>query len=192
MFGEVLSQPEFGFHGDAEAGRIVAELVESARKFRQTLYPDGAVDGWDDVLRDYFTLVQQGLLAALHLTSWRDEQQDAVFLAPAYTFLMRNRWVDYQFWLDVGSSTWWERLEQPLTHPYVLAREYPPGQVWTDQMEIAARDEALRRLLLGLVRRCRRHIYAAIAELGEQGYEQRGPLLRILQQLRQASLEERS
>ncbi|MCL4731026.1 MAG: hypothetical protein KJ044_11395, partial [Planctomycetes bacterium] len=60
-----------------------------------------------------------------------------------------------------------------------------------DQMEVAARDDALRRLLLGLVRRCRRHIYAAIAELGEQGYEQRGPLLRILQQLRQASLEER-
>lgn len=188
LFGEVLSQPDFGFHSDAEAGRIIAELVASARKFRQTLYPDGAVDGWDDVLRDYFTLVQQGLLAALYLTSWRDEQQDAVFLAPAYTFLMRNRWVDYQFWLDVGSSTWWERLEQPLTHPYVLAREYPPGQVWTDQMEVAARDDALRRLLLGLLRRSRRHVYAAIAELGEQGYEQRGPLLRILQQLRQAAL----
>jgi hypothetical protein len=192
LFGEILSQPDFGFHGDAEAGRIIAELVESARKFRQTLYPAGAPDGWDDVLRDYFTLVQQGLLAALYLTSWRDEQQDAVFLAPAYTFLMRNRWVDYQFWLDVGSSTWWERLEQPLTHPYVLARDYPPRQPWTDQMEVAARDEALRQLAVGLVRRCRRHIYAAIVELGEQGYEQRGPLLRVLQRLRQASLEERS
>ncbi len=191
LFGEVLSQPDFGFHDDAEAGRIIAELVESARKFRQTLYPAGAPDGWDDVLHDYFTLVQQGLLAALYLTSWRDEQQAAVFLAPAYTFLMRNRWVDYQFWLDVGSSTWWERLEQPLTHPYVLARDYPPGQPWTDQMEVAARDQALQRLVVGLVRRCRRHIYAAIAELGEQGYEQRGPLLRILQQFRQASLEGR-
>lgn len=185
LFGEILSQPEFGFHTDAEAGRIVAELVESARRFRQTLYPNGIEESWDAVSREYYELVRQGLLGALYVTSWQDEQRDAVFLAPAYTFLMRNRWTDYQFWLDVGSTSWWERLEQPLTHPYVLSRNYPPDQVWTDSMEMAARDDALRRLIVGLVRRCRRRVYAAIAELGEQGYEQRGPLLRVLQQLQQ-------
>ncbi len=185
LFGEVLSQPEFGFHADPEAGRIVAELVESARRFRQALYPDGVEESWDAVSREYYELVRQGLLGALYVTSWQDEQRDAVFLAPAYTFLMRNRWTDYQFWLDVGSTSWWERLEQPLTHPYVLSRNYPADQVWTDSMEVAARDDALRRLIAGLVRRCRRRVYAAIAELGEQGYEQRGPLLRVLQQLQQ-------
>lgn len=185
LFGELLSQPEYGFHADAEAGRVVAELVESARRFRQTLYPEGIEEGWDAVSREYFELVRQGLLGALYVTSWQDEQRDAVFLAPAYTFLVRNRWVDYQFWLDVGSTSWWERLEQPLTHPYVLSRNYPPDQVWTDSMEIMARDDALRRLVVGLARRCRRRIYAAIAELSEQGYEQRGPLLRVLQQLQQ-------
>lgn len=185
LFGELLSQPEFGFHADAEAGRIIAELVESARRFRQALYPDGVEESWDAVSRDYYELVRQGLLGALYVASWQDEQRDAVFLAPAYTFLMRNRWTDYQFWLDVGSTSWWERLEQPLTHPYVLSRNYPPNQVWTDTMEMMARDEALRRLMVGLVRRCRRRVYVAIAELGEQGYEQRGPLLGVLQQLQQ-------
>jgi hypothetical protein len=184
LFGELLSQPGYGFHTDLDAGRIVAELVESARKFRQTLYPGGMED-WSDVVRDYFELVQQGLLAALYVASWRDEEADAVFLAPAYTFLMRNRRVAYQFWLDVGSSQWWERLEQPLTHPYVLARGYPRGQVWTDDMEDAARQDALRRLVMGLVRRCRTRVYAAISDLGEQGYEQRGPLLRVIQQIAQ-------
>jgi hypothetical protein len=123
------------------------------------------------------------LLAALYVASWRDEQKDAVFLAPAYTFLMRNRWVDHQFWLDVGSSHWWERLEQPLTHPYVLSRGYPPNRVWEDSDETAKREETLRRLLLGLTRRCRRQVYIGIADLGEQGYEQRGPLLGIIQQI---------
>jgi hypothetical protein len=182
LFGELLSQPGYGFHTDLDAGRIVAELVESARKFRQTLYPDGLED-WSDVMRDYFELVQQGLLAALYVTSWRDEEANAVFLAPAYTFLMRNRRVDYQFWLDVGSGQWWERLEQPLTHPYVLARGYPRGQVWTDDMEDAARQDALRRLVVGLARRCRTRVYAAISDLGEQGYEQRGPLLQVIQRI---------
>ena len=44
------------------------------------------------------------MLAALHVPSWRDEVRDAVFMAPAYTFLMRDRVADYQFWLDVGST----------------------------------------------------------------------------------------
>ena len=182
LFGELVSQPGFGFHADMNAGSVVAELAESARKFRQALYPRG-VDDWSGVLQNYFELVREGLLAALYVASWRDEERDAVFIAPAYTFLMRNRWVDYQFWLDAGSSQWGERLEQPLTHPYVLARSYPPNQIWTDDLEYEARRDALRRLLLGLVRRSRQQVFVTIANLGEQGYEQRGPLLRLVQQI---------
>ncbi len=184
LFGELLAQPGYGFHTDLDAGRTVAQLVESARKFRRTLYPDGT-DDWRAVSREYYELVDEGLLAALYVSSWREEERDAVFLAPAYTFLMRNRWVDYQFWLDLGSNLWWERLEQPLTHPYVLRRGYPANQVWTDEMEFVTRQRALRRLVIGLSRRCRKQIYAAIADLGEQGYEQRGPLLDVVQQITQ-------
>lgn len=184
IFGELLAQPGYGFHTNLDAGRVVAQLVESAQKFRRTLYPRGT-DDWLAVSREYYELVHEGLLAALYVASWREEQRDAVFLAPAYTFLMRNRWVDYQFWVDLGSSQWEERLEQPLTHPYVLQRHYPHPQVWTDDMEFAARHEALRRLIVGLARRCRKQVYMAITGLGEQGFEQRGPLLRVVQQLTQ-------
>lgn len=191
LFGEVLSQPEFGFHADLEAGRVIAELVESARNFRQILHPDGA-DDWRAPSHEYYTLVQEGLLAASYLSSWRLEAQDAVFLAPAYTFLMRGRVVDHQFWLDVGSHVWWERLEQPLTHPYVLARSYPADQMWTDDLEFYARRDALRRLVLGLVRRCRRQVHLAVCDLGESGYEQRGPLLQIVQRLMPPTATEES
>ncbi|MCD4687045.1 MAG: hypothetical protein K8S97_14040, partial [Anaerolineae bacterium] len=184
IFGELLAQPGYGFHTNLDAGRVVAQLVESAQKFRRTLYPRGT-DDWLDVSREYYELVHQGLLAALYVASWREEQRDAVFLAPAYTFLMRNRWVDYQFWLDLGSRQWGERLEQPLTHPYVLQRRYSHPQVWTDDMELEARQGALRRLMVGLTRRCRKQVFAAITGLGEQGFEQRGPLLRVIQQLAQ-------
>jgi hypothetical protein len=184
LFGEVLAQPGYGFHTNLDAGRSIAELVESARKFRQTLYP-GRNSEWDEVAHEYYTLIQEGLLSALYMTSW--QEPDAVFLAPAHTFLMRNRHVDYQFWLDAGSDSWFERLEQPLTHPYVLSREYPRGQVWTDELEFEARRESLRRLVIGLARRCRNHLYIAISELGEQGYEQRGKLLQIFQSIMQES-----
>ena len=184
LFGEVLSQPGYGFHTDMQAGRVIAELVASARKFRQTLYPNG-VEDWSTVTREYVALVQQGLLGGLYLPSWRHEDQNAVFVAPAHTFLMRNRPVSVQFWLDAGSSLWWERLEQPLTHPYVLMRGYPAGAVWSDQDEYDARQQAMGRVITGLIRRATEHIYISVSNLGEQGYEQRGPLLRVLQQVAQ-------
>jgi len=106
-----------------------------------------------------------------------------VLLAPAYTFLMNNYPVDYQFWLDAGSSGWFERLFQPLTHPYVLSRGWPQNRLWTADEEYEASADGLARLALGLLRRCRSKVYLGISELGEQGFEQRGPLLRALQRV---------
>lgn len=184
LFGEVLSQPGYGFHSDPDAGRVTAELVESARKFRQSLFADSRIDV-GEIGRRYFDIVEQGLLAALYVASWRDELADAVFLAPAYTFLMRNRAAEVQFWLDVGSTGWWERLDQPLTHPYVLSRNWQPGAVWTDADEYSRQQDMLYRVMSGLIRRCRRRIVLGISDLGEQGYEQRGPMLRVFQQVLQ-------
>ena len=182
LFGEVLSQPEYGFHADSDAGRVVHELVESARKFRTGLFGDLNVAP-DTIARRYFEIVNQGLLGALYVSSWRDEQANAVFMAPAYTFLLRNRPVQIQFWLDVGSTGWWERLDQPLTHPYVLSPRWTPGQLWTDSDEYERQQSMLYRIVSGLVRRCSGHIYLGISDLNEQGYEQRGPLLRVFQQV---------
>jgi hypothetical protein len=96
---------------------------------------------------------------------------------------MANRPVDYQFWLDAGSSGWWERIAQPLTHPYVLSATWDAGRPWTDEDEVAAQRDRLYRLVLGLTRRCRKQVIIVNAEIGEQGYEQRGQLLVALQQL---------
>ena len=133
-------------------------------------------------------MVQDGVVAAQYIRGWQLETDNAVLLAPAYTFLMSNRPVDIQFWLNVGGRGWWERLYQPLTHPYVLSRHWPEGKQWEDKHEIAARKDALYRLVQGLVSRCRSAIYLGLSELGEQGYEQQGPLLRAIQRvLRDAS-----
>ena len=110
---------------------------------------------------------------------------EAVLLTPAHPFLMSNRPVDYQFWLDVGSRGWFERLYQPLTHPYVLSRHWAGKRAWSDADEFTTSRERLYRLVLGLIRRCRKRIYLGLSELGEQGYEHRGPLLMALNQVLQ-------
>ncbi|HLV44105.1 MAG TPA: hypothetical protein VKY39_04065, partial [Aggregatilineales bacterium] len=182
LFGEVLSQPGFGFHDDPEAGRVVDELVQSARRFRRTLFEDGA-QPQAEIGRLYAGIVRQGLLAGLYAESWQDEEVDAVFMGPAHTFLLRNRPVDVQFWLDAGSIGWWERLDQPLTHPYVLSPGWSAGELWTDADEYTRQQDMLYRIVSGLLRRCRQRVYLGISDLGEQGFEQRGPMLRVFQQI---------
>ncbi|MBN1991545.1 MAG: hypothetical protein JW953_02495 [Anaerolineae bacterium] len=205
LFEEVLAQPGFGFHGQQEAGEIAAHLIDSARKFRRVaeriainvytnevgVVQEVRLPNTNELNRAYLDLIEQGMLAAQYLRGGDPTPEEAVLITPATTFLMSNRPVDYQFWLDAGSSGWWERISQPLTHPYILAADWEPGRPWTDADEVTTQRDRLSRLVLGLTRRCRKHIYIINAEIGEQGYEQRGQLLMALQQmLRQMQREE--
>jgi len=182
LFGELLSQPGYGFHESFDAGELTAKVIESARKFRQVIAASG---DWTDrpLGQEYIELVHDGVVAAQYVRSWQRQPQDAVLIAPAYTFLMSNLAVDHQFWLDVGASGWWERLNQPITHPYILSRRWEPAGQWTDLDEYFARQEAMAELVIGLVHRCRKQIHLGLSELSEGGTDQRGALLRTVQQV---------
>ncbi len=192
LFGELLSQPSYGFHEDRDAARVASQLVESARKFRWALanepQPGAAANGapeptyFTTLGRSYLQLAESGAVGALYVPGWR-VPEDAVFLAPAYTFLLRNKAVDVQFWLDIGAGGWWERLYQPLTHPFVLSHRWPADEPWSDAAEFFRRQDLLRRLLLGLIRRTRRSIYLGVSDFSESGYEQRGALLTLINRL---------
>lgn len=194
LFGEILSQPGFGFHQSQEAGEVVANLVESVKKFRRVTarvpitHPtesgqtEEILPDIDYLNRAYLQMIEQGVVAALYTRSWDPAPEESVLIAPAYTYLMTNRPVDYQIWLDAGSNGWWERIAQPLTHPYVLAADWDPQKQWRDNDEVETQKDRMHRLILGLTRRCRKHIFIANSEISEQGYEQRGRLLLALQQ----------
>ncbi|GAB5492544.1 MAG: hypothetical protein Phog2KO_27590 [Phototrophicaceae bacterium] len=189
LFGEVLSQPEFGFHDNPDTANTAANLIDSARSFRQSvssIEPDR-----EDISSEYIKMVDAGVIANQYIREWDVDKSKSVLIAPAYTFLLTNKPVDYQIWLNVGSAGWSQRLYQPLTHPYVLSRQWVDGVEWTDLDEYNANQETLGYLALGLIRRCRQKIYLGFSEFGEQGYEQRGPLLMAIQSmLRRLSREE--
>lgn len=186
LFGEVLSQPGFGFHFNFDYGQVTANLVDSIRKFRRTI-GDSLEEVGGDVGKEYIQMAIDGVIAAQYIPSWQTQEENAVFIAPAYTYLISNYPVKVQFWLDVGNRSWAERLYQPLTHPYVLSRNWFPGKVWTDLEEVETANQVLSALVLGLLNRCKRKIFLGLSEYNEQGYEQRGPLLqafhRVLQSL---------
>jgi superfamily I DNA/RNA helicase len=187
LFGEVISQPDHGFHNNMDAVRVAASLIESIKKFRYAMEPSYVQRDSPsfDLGREYLAMLEEGVIAAQYLESWRSENKEAVLIAPAHTFLMMNRPATIQFWLDPGSNGWVERLAQPLTQPHVLSRHWELGRVWTDSDEVNAETESLARLAGGLLSRCREKIVLALADLGEAGFEQRGFLLRAFQKVLQ-------
>ena len=185
IFCEVLSQPGYGFHSNMDAVRIASSLIESIKKFRYAMEPSSVNMDTPafDLGKEYIAMLEDGVIAAQYLESWRTENKETVLVAPAHTFLMMNRPVAVQFWLDPGSSGWVQRLSQPLTHPYVLSRHWEAGRLWMDADEVNAETESLARLAGGLLSRCREKLFLAIADLSETGFEQRGTLLRAFQKV---------
>jgi len=186
LFGEVLSQPGYGFYLNFDKGQVTANLVDSIRKFRRVV-GENLIEAGTDLGKEYIEMVRDGVIAAQYIPSWQSRQENAVFIAPAYTFLISNFPVEVQFWLDVGNRSWSERLYQPITHPYVLSRNWSANKIWTDTEEVETGEQVLNALVFGLLRRCRKKIFLGLSMYNEQGYEQRGPLLqafhRILQTL---------
>ena len=180
LYSEVLARRGFGFHADVNASNISRNLVDSARGFRWSLDFLRRYDEDIELARDYVQMVERGLIANFYLRDWVEEAPDSVYIAPAYTFLLSNRAVDVQFWLNISSEGWSSRLFQPLTHPYVLSRGWQAGAVWSESDEQELERQTLRRLMLALTRRCRQAVYLGYSELGESGYEARGLLLETL------------
>jgi hypothetical protein len=191
LFGEIISQPGFGFNENIDAAQTAASLIESAKKFRMAMMPINA--GFEllgNLGREYILMLKEGVIAAQFLQPYQ-ANENAVLVAPATTFLMMNRPVRFQFWLDAGSQGWSERLFQPLTHPVVLSRNWQMGRSWTDADEVASSAQALIQLTSGLLRRCSERIYLGLTDLGESGFEQRGGLLRAFQKVLQETQVEK-
>jgi hypothetical protein len=165
-----------------ESAAQIDQLITSARKFRHFARMDDRIVS-EEIGKEYIQMVESGVLAAQYLAPQDNAPENVVLLAPAYSFLMANRAVGYQFWLDAGSHGWWERLFQPLTQPYILSRQWPRGRKWTDADEFASNQESMARLVYGLLERCTGKVYFCTTGLNENGMEEKGRLLQCLQTL---------
>jgi hypothetical protein len=182
LFGEVLSQPGYGFRNNLDAGVVTANLIQSIRNFRHNI---GNMPDQNDIPigKEYLLTVEDGLIAGQYIPGWQARHEKGVLVSPALSFCLANTPVDYQIWIDIGSRGWYERLDQPLTHPFVLNRNWQTGRPWTDMDEVKAGEIQLLRLIKGLIRRCRKGIILGLSELDDQGYEERGRLIQMFQEI---------
>ncbi|MEL7627352.1 MAG: hypothetical protein AAGU15_10920 [Anaerolineaceae bacterium] len=182
LFGEVLSQPGFRLQDNVQAGTSTAVLMESFQKFSLSLDQKMQSDQ-NSASRAFIEAIDSGLISAFYLSDWESQVDNDVLIAPVMSYLMRNEPVDYQFWLNIGSKGWYERLEQPLTHPIVLSRNWQEGKQWTADNETAYNQANLQRTLSGLLLRCREKVFSLTSDYNEAGVEERGQLLTLFQNL---------
>jgi hypothetical protein len=208
LFTDVLSQPGFGLNDDLDGATVCDRLVRSARGFREVfeqagltpltvptvevavldLQPPPARTAPVDVGLAYVNTLMQGILAAQYVpdrsaAASAGSGNDAIVLAPTYAYLTADLRSRFQFWLDVNATGWHDRIYQPLTHPYVLARSWKPGQVWTDADELYANRDMLARVVGGLAFRCSDKLILAQSQLSVAGQEEDGPLARAVQRV---------
>ena len=178
LYGQVLSQSGFNFHDDFDAANLISKLIRSIRSFRIFTHEVFKTDPIE-IGREYIQNIEHGLIPSSFMAASNDE--NAVLIAPAHTFLMENRSAAYQFWLDVGSLGWWERLYQPLTNPYVFRPQWGKGDAWTERDDYSINQQAMQRLINGLLSRCSKGVIAAGVQINEYGSENHGPLLQAFQ-----------
>ena len=134
-------------------------------------------------------MLEDGVLAAQYLESWHGRRaEEAVLIAPAYSFLMMNRPATVQFWLDPGSDGWFQRLDQPLTHTRVLSRGWPPvgsGHLRTKRPPTSTACDASPSACCAVVAA---GIVLCMSSVSEAGFEQRGRLLEAFQSVLQENV----
>jgi Superfamily I DNA and RNA helicases len=179
LFGEVLSQPGYRFHTDAYAGLVTHRLITSISYFREAL-EIFAPNPNKSIGQEYIEMAEQDIVATQHASGSNPRIDGAILIAPAFSFLMNNTPVEHQIWLNTGDISWWRRIAQPLTHPYVLNRSWSIDRPWKEADEYDTNQRQMLHLALGLLRRCRTQIHLGICEMDELGNESEGPLLRAL------------
>jgi hypothetical protein len=189
IFEEILSFPGFKFHSNFHAAEITSNLIKSYQNFRSATWEFFSHDQIQ-LSKEYCKIIKEGILAAYYPTylfSEDNQSMNAVIISPAFNFIIHHKPVDYQFWLDIGSLGWSERPYQPLTHTYVLHRNWETGRLWTNKDEVENMKIQLEKTCKGLINRCKKKIYLSFCDIDNTGRENKSPLLKAFDRLLQDS-----
>ena len=182
FFHTVLTKNGFaaGNEGAEELNLGIKKVIESLKKFRVILeHVDQDLLSW----KDYFRLVNEGMIAAQYYEDWFLQPENSVLISLASAYAVMNRPVSYQIWLNAGSPRWWERIYGQLTNDIVLSRSWQDGDQWDIQKEYEANNDSMIRQILALLSRCRKQVRVYASELSESGQDQKSRLLYLFADL---------
>ncbi len=182
LFNGLLALPRYKPEPDLVGAAVCDWLVRSAGQLRRSSDAMG-MDNPEEAGAAFIDAIYQGLVSASPPDLGHPPDPQGVTISTMYGYLLSGQPVEWQVWLDVGTSGWWDIPRQPLSNAFVLTQQWQVGQPWTANDDFAIRNELLSRIMQGLVRRCKKGVILATSDLDRRGFRQEGSLLRALQPL---------
>ena len=180
LFTELLSQRQFAPEPDVQAAAVCDWLIRLATRLRQSA---AAMQLKSDVAigQVFVEAINNGLVTANPPDLGEPPDPNGVYIGTIYSFLLSEKSVPVQVWLETAATGWWDIPRQPLSNAFVLSQGWDGEQRWTLEDDARIRNEMLSRVTQGLCARCQRGILLATSELDRRGVRQDGPLWRALQ-----------
>lgn len=171
--------PAFQDHSAGELADWLAALAARMAELAPALELDtSAARG-----RAFLSAIDEGLVSADPPEMSEPPQQRGVLVTTIHGYLLSQEVSRVQLWFDVSSPTWWDIPQQPLSNPFILAPDWPPGAQWTLADAYQQRNETLSHTIRGLAVRCRDGVILSASTLDSRGQRQDSPLWRALQPL---------
>lgn len=182
FFHQVLTQPGFAAYTDVSPDFPVGfiRLIESLKTYRRAMeaLPEGRLS-W----KMYMDAIASGMVSATYYGAAASADDPAILVALPGAFVGLNRPYRYQFWLNAGSTTWWERPLGPLTNDAVLSLSWKEGDLWDETRKYERNQSEMQRMIQSLLARCGERVTVYASELDESGKDQKSILLYLFAEL---------
>ncbi len=180
LFNELLSRPPFYDAVQTEKLAAVCDwLIQIASRFR--LAGDRVISQSDEsVGLALFRGIYGGLVTSNPPAITTPPDPDGIFISTIQTYLLEERPVEVQVWLETSATGWWDLPRQPLSNGFVLDPRWNINQTWTLEDDARIRNEQLSRIMTGLCSRCSQGVFLATSDLDRRGARQEGMLFQAL------------
>ncbi|MFK7801179.1 MAG: UvrD-helicase domain-containing protein [Anaerolineae bacterium] len=183
LFSELLSRPPFRQTPDMGQAAVCDWLIQMASRFRlagdRVIEDSGEAVGLALVRGIYSGLVTANPPSGSGNQA-QDQESEGVFISTIQTYLLEERPVAVQVWLETSATGWWDMPRQPLSNGFVLDPRWNINQAWTLEDDARIRNEQLSRVMTGLCSRCTHGVFLATSDLDRRGARQDGMLFQAL------------
>lgn len=180
LFSDLLSRPPFYDAIETEKLAAVCDwLIQIATRFRQA--GDRVIENSaESVGLALIRGIYSGLVTSNPPAVGSPPDPNGVFISTIQTYLLEERPVAVQVWLETSATGWWDLPRQPLSNGFVLDPRWSINQTWTLEDDARIRNEQLSRIMTGLCSRCSHGVLLATSDLDRRGARQDGPLFQAL------------
>ncbi len=124
------------------------------------------------------------ILKGIRMTGRDEKEEEGIKLWTPYSYLLSSKKSKVQIWTDATSDVWHQVGIKRYYNPFIFLKENRK-KIWNLEEEEKYKDLQTHSILKNLLRKAEKEIYIFGSEFNSNGYEQRGEVLRYLNEIQE-------